>query len=267
MPRLTIRFEGDVGEQLGALKRRVQDRSRLFRNVGEYMLRQTINRFDAQKDPDGKAPPRLRGWTSETASSSSSRPGSPAPAGMDLMAFFNPTTAKRLPRACGDGPVSAAAAIDSTPAPPRLRGWTFPDHAAGRIDGGSPAPAGMDHDVIHGHLDHLRLPRACGDPGSCMNRAPSGRTGQPSVAGLSSGDAPPRGTKGGQRLDSDCVRPLKSPEHGVVRSNRTRRADFSRSGGSVDQGCVRRPPPCLHRARLPVTLLRCDTSRCSDVAE
>ncbi len=38
MPRLTIRFEGDVGEQLGALKRRVQDRSRLFRNVGEKSI-------------------------------------------------------------------------------------------------------------------------------------------------------------------------------------------------------------------------------------
>ncbi len=70
------------------------------------------------------APPRSRGWTRKSLSRASVNHGSPALAGMDPTTRANADSAIGLPRARGDGPISAPERPKSVEAPPRSRGWT-----------------------------------------------------------------------------------------------------------------------------------------------
>ena len=98
-------------------------------------------------DTAGKAewaPPRLRGWTPHKRGQLYAHSGSPAPAGMDPRTSLDRPAARRLPRACGDGPRRWPGARSNQLAPPRLRGWTHLIQAGRGQVAGSPAPAGMD---------------------------------------------------------------------------------------------------------------------------
>ncbi len=70
------------------------------------------------------APPRMRGWTQFRSVCRYGTVGSPAHAGMDQFSRFYFSSTRRLPRACGDGPVTISIASTANVAPPRMRGWT-----------------------------------------------------------------------------------------------------------------------------------------------
>ena len=73
-----------------------------------------------------EASPRMRGWTHRAVRLRGGRAGFPAHAGMDPSFRAAPRSPRRLPRACGDGPVAEATGGDINLASPRMRGWTLP---------------------------------------------------------------------------------------------------------------------------------------------
>jgi len=72
-----------------------------------------------------KAPPRTRGWTDQDQIPLDGIVGSPAHAGMDLLAPSYRSTSNWLPRARGDGPLDKLLPIRDVVAPPRTRGWSM----------------------------------------------------------------------------------------------------------------------------------------------
>ena len=110
-----------------------------------------------------RASPRLRGWTAPPRPPPARRRGFPAPAGMDRPGAERRGPGRRLPRACGDGPIQTCRRPLADRASPRLRGWTPPPAAAVAAPHGFPAPAGMDPGRGHGGRSLPGLPRACGD--------------------------------------------------------------------------------------------------------
>ena len=109
------------------------------------------------------ASPRLRGWTLSNQTLTSAGPGFPAPAGMDPYHSMVSGPTVGLPRACGDGPRPSKTAPQSSPASPRLRGWTLAGKSMAWWAEGFPAPAGMDPPQTGSNRGSQRLPRACGD--------------------------------------------------------------------------------------------------------
>ena len=98
------------------------------------------------------------------------KPGSPAPAGMDPRRSSTLGRADGLPRTRGDGPPPGKPKFAIFAAPPHPRGWTRPVSwpFAGIL--GSPAPAGMDPELIRPGCLAPRLPRTRGDgPGTGQN--------------------------------------------------------------------------------------------------
>ena len=79
----------------------------------------------ASYDPVTEAPPHSRGWTWREGTMSPRRYGSPALAGMDPSERQSESSAARLPRTRGDGPLSGDVVYLGTAAPPHSRGWTF----------------------------------------------------------------------------------------------------------------------------------------------
>ena len=125
---------------------------------------------------DGRASPRLRGWTLLVLVAVDAGRGFPAPAGMDPRTRIPRSTSRGLPRACGDGPDADTTVPRTATASPRLRGWTAVRRHIGADRPGFPAPAGMDLGQRSGPGPPLRLPRACGDgPGrrSASTRSPA----------------------------------------------------------------------------------------------
>ena len=107
--------------------------------------------------------PHPRGWTHGYRVGDLDLEGFPAPAGMDRYADFTLTLLTRIPRTRGDGPPrrrSRRAAPGDSPHP---RGWTRGPEALHLVDGGFPAPAGMDR--RHGADDGVLrwIPRTRGD--------------------------------------------------------------------------------------------------------
>ena len=181
------------------------------------------------------APPRQRGWTAYRARVKRCHPGSPAPAGMDLCPRHGPQSARRLPRASGDGPPTCrfhdrlswapprqrgwtAALVDPRAlrhGSPRQRGWTAGARRAGRRRCGSPAPAGMDRRPSRGSRSACRLPRASGDGPLEGPRRGRGRQAPPRQRGWTHGH--PRGRARGPGspapagMDPSCRRRGRAP--------------------------------------------------------
>jgi len=108
-------------------------------------------------------PPRTRGCTPTPGSTSSTRTGSPAHAGMHPYSVRLYDHGARFPRARGDAPYLAVRAGVDFRVPPRTRGCTrlAPPHC--HANGGSPAHAGM-HPRPRSRSPRLaRFPRARGD--------------------------------------------------------------------------------------------------------
>jgi len=116
-----------------------------------------------QAETCGKAPPHPRGWTLDVAGGDPIAAGSPAPAGMDLIASVQWTPRLRLPRTRGDGPPGVCGCCGGARAPPHPRGWTRPADPGARPAAGSPAPAGMDPQGGTTLTVVARLPRTRGD--------------------------------------------------------------------------------------------------------
>ena len=111
----------------------------------------------------GGAAPRERGWTRWSEYRYAPSQGCPARAGMDPSALAPCVEAGGLPRASGDGPVTAAMAIGHGRAAPRERGWTQFHPDDGRTSQGCPARAGMDPSDSSASSFSSWLPRASGD--------------------------------------------------------------------------------------------------------
>ena len=96
----------------------------------------------------------------------SDRRGFPAHAGMDLVTAKGSADRSWLPRACGDGPVSAGRIPTSKWASPRMRGWTLSGlrHWPYLGSCGFPAHAGMDPCVRTSarHAEQVASPRMRG---------------------------------------------------------------------------------------------------------
>ena len=130
-----------------------------------------------------RASPRLRGWTAGTADNPQKQTGFPAPAGMDRGPRRVPGPQRRLPRACGDGPLISVSSSVRSSASPRLRGWTVAAAGIGRRRKGFPAPAGMDPATTRPSGAAWRLPRACGDGPGRRGSTPGRRPRLPRACG------------------------------------------------------------------------------------
>ena len=115
--------------------------------------------------------PRMRGWTAIHTHGSSSAAVFPAHAGMDRLRGRLRPAARRVPRACGDGPDMQAALGISLACSPRMRGWTDRQQRRLRPDRVFPAHAGMDRKRLRCPVRRLSVPRACGDgpPSVCTS--------------------------------------------------------------------------------------------------
>jgi len=112
--------------------------------------------------PD-EVPPPARGWSSVLRRSARRGAGSPACAGMVLLASPTWTIRSRFPRLRGDGPVRLEATTRYSVVPPPARGWSpTSDLSRGGHDG-SPACAGMVHQADRTALSAAGFPRLRGD--------------------------------------------------------------------------------------------------------
>ena len=82
---------------------------------------------------------------------------------MDLDHEVHADEAPGLPRASGDGPELEKLKLPDLKAPPRQRGWTDVRPLALEHVDGSPAPAGMDRNLVYARRHQEGLPRASGD--------------------------------------------------------------------------------------------------------
>ena len=89
------------------------------------------------------AAPRERGWTVRGMPTYVVTLGCPARAGMDPRPAASARRARWLPRASGDGPVTARRILAVASAAPRERGWTRGSGADHRQHRGCPARAGI----------------------------------------------------------------------------------------------------------------------------
>ena len=163
------------------------------------------------------APPPTRGWTPGTTGGHEAQEGSPAHAGMDLVASSKLQPSSWLPRPRGDGPVGTDTNRPVSVAPPPTRGWT-PKWGRMHGDGrGSPAHAGMDPVINTRSPFSVRLPRPRGDgPGGRHNCARSDKAPPPT-----------RGWTGAPRHER--IRVPGSPAHAGM--DRSRRASRAGAGG------------------------------------
>ena len=107
--------------------------------------------------------PRSRGWTPGPGRPADARTGFPALAGMDPRSACRPRRATWIPRARGDGPLTAGHWRDVGLDSPRSRGWTRRAAEAGRAVRGFPALAGMDPSERIHRTEAPGIPRARGD--------------------------------------------------------------------------------------------------------
>ena len=107
--------------------------------------------------------PHPRGWTVEPPSPLRVKPGFPAPAGMDPRQPEARSRADRIPRTRGDGPRPGRREGVRWRDSPHPRGWTLVAHHDGRLEGGFPAPAGMDPQAPCPSTSTRRIPRTRGD--------------------------------------------------------------------------------------------------------
>ena len=133
--------------------------------------------------PTHRDSPRSRGWTVGGQPLDARHVGFPALAGMDPGGRSPPPSARRIPRARGDGPFAGAGHSVGQEDSPRSRGWTV-DLGAGRDPrGGFPALAGMDPRPPAAATSKRRIPRARGDGPSWS----TGRSSRPTDSPRSRG--------------------------------------------------------------------------------
>ena len=110
-----------------------------------------------------EASPHTRGWTPDTAHDAVTVVGFPAHAGMDPHSTGRSSTATRLPRTRGDGPVEIPLQGLFLRASPHTRGWTRHGPHPRPEARGFPAHAGMDPGKLAPADRPAWLPRTRGD--------------------------------------------------------------------------------------------------------
>ena len=127
--------------------------------------------------------PHPRGWTDRPPRRPDTRPGFPAPAGMDLAHGRAGRHDARIPRTRGDGPSCSAGAARGSADSPHPRGWTPGEGDQLPVHPGFPAPAGMDpRPRTRGHTCR-RIPRTRGDGPGLNPRSVRDRTDSPHPRG------------------------------------------------------------------------------------
>ncbi len=134
-----------------------------------------------------QAPPLTRGWTPHRGFECEIEHGSPAHAGMDPRSSSTGFEGEWLPRSRGDGPAAYRAAYPERLAPPLTRGWTPRVAAAGAVDAGSPAHAGMDPFGRFVVARRKRLPRSRGDGPASITSGQTVRVAPPLTRGWTPG--------------------------------------------------------------------------------
>ena len=123
------------------------------------------------RSPHRTASPHTRGWTRRQPRGNQPQQGFPAHAGMDPRRSADTSSATRLPRTRGDGPLAEYAVRQADAASPHTRGWTRRAPASGTSVRGFPAHAGMDPTPCGCATDWRWLPRTRGDgPTRCPGR-------------------------------------------------------------------------------------------------
>ncbi len=99
------------------------------------------------KKVDIQAPPLARGWSLPIYDQVGGRLGSPARAGMVPVGRAYGEAVSGLPRSRGDGPEALDKVLADAAAPPLARGWSLRGPCYALRGTGSPARAGMVHDL------------------------------------------------------------------------------------------------------------------------
>ena len=89
----------------------------------------------------------MRGWTAQGARHREGGLVFPAHAGMDRRRNRHRPRQRRVPRACGDGPLEAEIADIRKTCSPRMRGWTERQREFDKTERVFPAHAGMDRSI------------------------------------------------------------------------------------------------------------------------
>ena len=149
----------------------------------------------------GMDSPHPRGWTRQALHPRPVRRGFPAPAGMDRSPRLASSVSSGIPRTRGDGPSRSSAASLLPSDSPHPRGWTLPADGGCGVQGGFPAPAGMDPSGRPARRPRPRIPRTRGDgPSTCFS------------GGSLNADSPhPRGWTLGERLGRQLVEGFPAP--------------------------------------------------------
>ena len=117
-------------------------------------------------------PPRERGWSRAHDRVLQGCEVSPARAGMVPVGKLGVAMLGRFPRASGDGPAAATAAMAAIMFPPRERGWSHVFHPKRQVWLVSPARAGMVPRPSTEAHSSASFPRASGDGPSIIEQAP-----------------------------------------------------------------------------------------------
>ena len=132
-----------------------------------------------------ESPPRVRGWSLLVAIRRAGVAVSPARAGMVPWPPRPRSAARRLPRACGDGPKKPPPNERAAVSPPRVRGWSRLAHLLAEILVVSPARAGMVPRTTCSSPMRSSLPRACGDGPEIVRKYCCSTMSPPRVRGWS----------------------------------------------------------------------------------
>jgi len=121
----------------------------------------------------GEVPPPARGWSAGDHRPRPRRCGSPACAGMVLVAKYAPRIRLWFPRLRGDGPEKEAYIWHGYRVPPPARGWSSGRAVVDQVEPGSPACAGMVRRPRGRHSARGRFPRLRGDGPRKPRRRPA----------------------------------------------------------------------------------------------
>ena len=133
-------------------------------------------------------PPHTRGSTLNSQGRGTFRSGSPAHAGIDLVAAFALLTLARFPRTRGDRPRAGSRLFRPRWVPPHTRGSTLMALCDRTPAAGSPAHAGIDPPRIPPHTSLRGFPRTRGDRPLAIGLNPS----RSEVPPHTRGSTPPR---------------------------------------------------------------------------
>ena len=107
--------------------------------------------------------PRLWGWPDAEGGVVLDDDEFPTPVGMARPARGYPRVARRVPHACGDGPMARMVSACSVQSSPRLWGWPGRRQLHPDLPHEFPTPVGMARRADHAPAIQARVPHACGD--------------------------------------------------------------------------------------------------------